>query len=82
MYEIKETTLAMLNGCPHCKIAEIALKKANINYVELNWSNDENNKIFEELNIQKVPVLFIYNNGKIERLDGEDAIKKWTFTQR
>jgi len=75
--EIKTLTLAMLDGCPHCKTAEIFLKKYNVSYDELNWSHDENDSTFDALGITAVPVLLIPGEKGLEKITGEQAIGEW-----
>jgi glutaredoxin len=81
MKEIETLTLAMLTGCPHCALAKIALKKYGIVYDELNWSDDSNDPLFEELGIQTVPVLLVPERGVLTKIVGESAIKEWARTQ-
>jgi glutathione peroxidase len=80
--EIKTLTLAMLTGCPHCKTAEIALKKYGITYDELNWSDDANDPTFEALGIKAVPVLLVPENGTLTKIEGEQAIAAWAKNQK
>ena len=79
--EIKSLTLAMLTGCPHCKTAEIFLKKYGVTYDELNWSNDENDSTFEALGIKAVPVLLIPSEKGLTKIEGEQAIGNWAKSQ-
>ena len=79
--EIKTLTLAMLTGCPHCKTAEIFLKKYGVTYEELNWSNDENDSTFEALGIKAVPVLLIPSEKGLTKIEGEQAIGAWAKDQ-
>ena len=79
--EIKTLTLAMLTGCPHCKTAEIFLKKYGVTYEELNWSNDENDPTFEALGIKAVPVLLVPGEKGLTKIEGEQAIGTWAKDQ-
>jgi glutathione peroxidase len=79
--EITTLTLAMLDGCPHCKTAEIFLKKYGVHYDELNWSHSENDSTFEALDIQAVPVLLIPSKEGLKQIKGEQAIGEWAKTQ-
>jgi glutathione peroxidase len=74
---ITSLTLAMLDGCPHCKTAEIFLKKYGVQYDELNWSHDENDPTFEALDIKAVPVLLIPGAKGLTKIAGEQAIGEW-----
>ena len=78
---ITTLTLAMLDGCPHCKTAEIFLKKYNVHYDELNWSHSENDATFDALGIKAVPVLLIPENGSLKKIEGEQAIGAWAKEQ-
>ena len=78
---IDTLTLAMLTGCPHCKTAEIFLKKYGVTYEELNWSNDENDPTFEALGIKAVPVLLVPGEKGLTKIEGEQAIGTWAKDQ-
>jgi len=80
--EIKTLTLARLDGCSHCKTAEILLKKYGITYDELNWSQEENDPTFEALGIKKVPVMLIPGPEGLVKIEGEQAIGEWAKKQR
>jgi glutathione peroxidase len=75
--EIKTLTLAMLTGCPHCKTAELYLKKYGIVYDELNWSDPANDATFDALGITLAPVLLVPSEKGLEKIEGEQAIGEW-----
>lgn len=82
MNSINTLTLAMMDGCPHCHSAKIALAKYHVAYSELNWSKDENDKTFAELGIARVPVLLIPDSEGLRKIEGESAIAEWARAQQ
>jgi glutaredoxin len=78
--EIKQLTLASLKGCPHCFSAKLALKKYHVVYEELLW-DDQNDALFNDLGISKVPVLLIPSDRGLQKIEGESAIKTWAASQ-
>jgi len=73
-------TLATTNGCSHCNTAKLFLKKYAIPFQEMTW-NEDNEALFTQLNIERVPVLLVSEDGKIEKIEGENAIKIWASRQ-
>ena len=74
---ITTLTLAMMDGCSHCRAAELALKKNGIAFAELNWDTKEGRETIQALGIEKVPVLLIPENGALYEAGGQEEIVKW-----
>lgn len=79
---ITTLTLAMMGGCPHCRAAELALKKNGIAFAELNWDAKEGKEAIQALGIEKVPVLLIPENGALYEIGGQIEIAKWAKEHR
>lgn len=74
---ITTLTLAMMDECPHCRAAELALKKNGIAYAELNWNTKEGKEAIQALGIEQVPVLLIPEEGGLYEVGGQEKILKW-----
>ena len=74
--KITKLSLAMMTNCPHCKMAERLLDKANIKYEKINWDDPEGEKIIESLDIKTVPVMLIPNDNGLEMVRGEIEINR------
>jgi Glutathione peroxidase len=74
---ITALTLAMMDGCSHCRAAELALKKYGIAFAELNWNTKEGKEAMLALGIEKVPVLLVPENGGLDEVGGQEEIVKW-----
>lgn len=74
---ITALSLAVTDGCPHCRAVELALKKNGIAYAELNWNTEEGREALQALGIERVPVLLVPENGGLGKVEGQEEIVKW-----
>jgi glutathione peroxidase len=74
--KIEKLSLAMMTDCPHCKMAERLLDKANIRYEKINWDTESGEEIIRSLKIKTVPVLLIPTKDGFETVRGEVEINK------
>ncbi|MFA6667297.1 MAG: glutaredoxin [Bacilli bacterium] len=65
-----------MTDCPHCKMAERLLDKANIRYEKINWDTESGEEIIRSLKIKTVPVLLIPTKDGFETVRGEVEINK------
>lgn len=75
--EIKELSLATLNGCPHCAKAKKILANYGITYKEISWDDPTGEKIIDSLKIKLVPVLLVPTSTGLMQVHLENDIEKW-----